>query len=59
MERRRKASEGGTHRAGTFFEKKARKKLLLRWVMGCDRATAHAPAFKSFCAAFFKKRLLP
>jgi hypothetical protein len=34
------------------------KKTLLRWVMGFVGDNAHAQRKRSFCGAFFKKRLL-
>jgi hypothetical protein len=46
----------GVEASPAFSEEKAAKRLLLIWAMGVARA--RHPNDKSFCAAFFKKRLL-
>jgi hypothetical protein len=42
----------------SIFEKKEAKKLLPLWGMGDALASSMPQSGKSFCAAFFKKRLL-
>jgi hypothetical protein len=52
------SGEGKEEVRSRFFKKKRRKKLLLCWAMGAEHPNTHGPANKSFCGAFFKKRLL-
>jgi hypothetical protein len=42
----------------SFCEQKEAKKLLLIWTWGVGVTTPMAQSHRSFCAAFFKKRLL-
>jgi hypothetical protein len=44
--------------SSSFSEEKGTKKTFLCWAMGAGEITPEAQSHKSFCGAFFKKRLL-